>query len=86
MAAVAVMALVIEAIHTTVSRVIGASWPSARLPKAPSYSVPLSVAATATMPGMDFDSTAWLKILSIDAMVGMVFSFIRRPRTRWAKA
>ncbi len=58
MAAVAVMALVIDAIQTTESRVIGASLPSSRLPKAPSYNVPLAVAATATMPGMAFDSTA----------------------------
>jgi hypothetical protein len=36
MAAVAVMALVIEAIHTTVSSDIAASLPSSRRPKAPS--------------------------------------------------
>jgi len=71
MAAVPVMALVIDAIQTTESTVIGASLPSSRLPKAPSYTVSLSLAATATMPGMAFDSTAWLKSLSIDAIVGM---------------
>ncbi len=36
MAAAAVIALVIEAIHTTVSRVIGAGLPISRWPKAPS--------------------------------------------------
>ena len=36
MTAVAVIALVIEAIHTTVSGAIGASLPSSRLPNAPS--------------------------------------------------
>src|SRR5262249_15298867 len=60
MAAVAVIALVIEAIHTTVSSVIGASLPSSRRPTAPSYSTPLSVAAIAMMPGIVFDSTASL--------------------------
>ena len=58
MAAVAVMALVIDAIQTTESTVIGASLPSSRLPKAPSYRIPLSVPATATMPGMALDSVA----------------------------
>ena len=71
MAAVPVMALVIDAIQTTESTVIGASLPSSRLPKAPSYTVSLSLAATATMPGIAFDSTAWLKSLSMDGMVGM---------------
>ena len=58
MAAVAVIALVMEAIHTTVSSVIGVLAPISRVPKAPSYSVPLSVTAAATMPGIVFDSTA----------------------------
>jgi hypothetical protein len=71
MAAVPVMALVIDAIHTTESTLIAASRPSSRLPKAPSYTRPLSVAATATMPGMAFDSVAWVKSLSMDPMVGM---------------
>jgi hypothetical protein len=36
MAPAAVMALVIDAIHMTVSTLIGAGWPSTRLPNAPS--------------------------------------------------
>src|SRR5207253_6612191 len=71
MAAVAVMALVIEAIHTTVSSVMGASLPSSRRPKAPSYSTPLSVAAIATMPGIAFDSTACVKLASTFFSVAM---------------
>src|SRR5262249_22852585 len=67
----AVIALVMDAIHTTVSEVMGASLPSSRLPKAPSYSTPSSVTAAATMPGIVFDSTAWLKIVSMLVRLGM---------------
>src|SRR5215470_11503562 len=69
MAAVAVIALVIEAIHTTVSSVIAASLPSSRRPNAPWYSTPLSVAAIAMTPGIFFDSTASLKSASIVFML-----------------
>src|SRR2546430_11324773 len=65
------MALVIEAIHATVSSVMGASLPSSRRPKAPSYSTPLSVAAIATMPGIVFDSTACVKLASTFFSVAM---------------
>ena len=65
MAAVPVMALVIDAIHTMVSSVIGVLLPISRVPKAPSYSVPLSVTAAATMPGIVFDSTAWVNAVSM---------------------
>src|SRR5215472_8271665 len=69
MAAVAVIALVIEAIQTTVSSVIAASLPSSRRPKAPWYSTPLSVAAIAMMPGIFFDSTASLNSASMVFML-----------------
>src|SRR5213594_218671 len=65
MAAAAVMALVIDAIHTTVSMVIGAFPPSSRLPKAPSYRISVPVAAIATTPGIAVDSTAWRRIRSM---------------------
>src|SRR5918994_5755442 len=86
MAAVAVIALVIEAIHTTVSRPIGALVPISRVPNAPSYTVPLSVAATATTPGIFFDSTAWLNIVSMGLRLGMAHLLVgddlatRNPR------
>src|SRR5262249_5325556 len=76
-AAVPVMAFVIDAIHTTVSSVIEASLPSSRLPKAPSYNRPLSVAAMAMMPGIVLDSTACANALS--TLLNCVISF---PPTR----
>ena len=77
MAAVAVMALVIDAIQTTVSSVIGASLPSSRRPNAPSYSTPLSVAAMATIPGIFFDSTASLNIASTVFRLAIDFTSAR---------
>ena len=71
-AAVAVIALVMDAIQTTESSVMGAGLPRSRLPKAPSYSTSVSVAATATTPGIAFDSTAWRKIRSRFTRLDMV--------------
>ena len=58
MQAVAVTALVIDAIQNTVSGVMSGPLALSRLPNAPSYTIPLSVAAIATMPGTVPASTA----------------------------
>ncbi len=54
----AVIALVIEAIHTTVSVVIGVPAATSRMPKAPSKITPSTVPAAATTPGISPPFTA----------------------------
>ena len=66
-AATEVTALVIEAIRNTVSGVIAGPFARSRIPKAPSYKVPRSVAAIATTPGTSRASTARLRTASMRA-------------------
>jgi hypothetical protein len=58
-AAAAVIALVIDAIQKTVSRVIAAGLPMSRLPKAPSYKGSPRTVAAATTPATSPASAAW---------------------------
>src|SRR5262245_60758847 len=77
MAAAPVTALVIEAIHITVSAVMSAGWPSTRLPKAPSYVVPPAPVASATRPGTSPRATASRRSRSADAFIVIPPRYLR---------
>jgi len=70
-AATDVISLTMEATRNTVSRVIAVASPSRRLPNAPSYSSPLSVAAIATTPDTSVALVAARSIASTwDSVLG----------------